>query len=469
MARHVIGGVRYRESGIEWTTLARGKKGIEILAARQASFEPAGDAPADPAARAAELGRLGPGAVGALTVGLAPGKLLMRVVDLPTTDPAELADMIQLQVDQASPFPEDRMAVSYEVLRTTESGCRVLIAAALKDHIEGLGGLFRAAGLPVSRMDADIMGWWRLLTMGQAVPPSGRRLILLLEPEGGVWIAVQDGVPLAFKAVGAPGSLSPGEYADELASDLGALIVSLDLDHGVMPVSGLDVWCRGQEPEGLVARLGRELGQDARLHALDSLPPLSEGLARRMVQPPFTPGVPGPGAVLDLVPPEWRAAARSRRFRRRLILVSACALGLWAAAILAFLTGFQLNQRALARQEAAMAGLQTPAGGVRLLQRQVRSFEVYLDRQQSALECLLAFSSALPADVNMTTFQFNKGRSVALRGEARLVDPIYDFKKALDQVPLFKSVEMGNVQPGRRKDLTVQTFQITAQLKDTAP
>jgi len=471
MARNSITGLRVRDTFLEWTTLGSGKKGIEVLAVRQVQLE--GDAAtlADPGQRAEAIRRQCPDLTGPVTIGLAPGQMLMRVVELPTTDPVEMADMIQLQVDQFSPFPEDRMAVSYEVLRATETACLVLIAAVPKEQVELLGELFRPVGMTIRRIDAEIMGWWRLLADSRAIPAQGRHLLLLLEPSGGVWIAVQDGLPQAIKAISPMEGLAPEEYAEELAGDMGALIVSLDLGRGVAPVGGLDCWSRDLDMTVIVARLQQELGHAVRLQSLEILPPLSEGLARRMVNPPFGAHAHTQGlqAVLDLVPAAWRTTATSQRFQKRLILGVGVAIGLWVVMVAGFFVGFQWNRLHLKGLEARLIKLQQPADDVRRLQRQINSFETYLDRQRSALECLREISAVLPKDVDLTSFQFKKGKTISLRGEARAVEPIYDFKKSLDKSPLFKSIEMGSTQPSKRKDLTVQTFQMNANLKEAKP
>ncbi len=471
MARNFITGLRVRDTWLEWTTLGLAKKGIEVLAARSVQLEGDAAVATDPVQRAETIRRQFADLAGPVTIGLAPGQMLMRVVELPTTDPVEMADMIKLQVDQFSPFPEDRMAVSYEVLSATETTCRVLIAAVPKEQVESLGELFRAVGVTIRRVDAEIMGWWRLLADHGAIPPQGRHLLLLLEPSGGVWIVVQDGLPQAVKAVSPMEGLTPQEYAEELAGDMGSLIVSLDLEHGVVPVGGLDCWCRDLDMTAIVARLQQDLGVAVRLQALADLPPLSEGLARRMLVPPFAAHmrVQGLKAVLDLVPAEWRATATSRRFRTRLFLAAGVALGIWLVGVIGFFIGFQWNRMQLSRIEARLAELQKPADAVRNLQRQIHSFETYLDRQRSALECLREISAVLPQDVDLTSFQFKKGKNIVLRGEARSVEPIYDFKKSLDKSPLFTSIEMGSTQPSKRKDLTVQTFQLNVQLKEDKP
>jgi len=102
---------------------------------------------------------------------------------------------------------------------------------------------------------------------------------------------------------------------------------------------------------------------------------------------------------------------------------------------------------------------------------EVRDFnpEQYLDRKRSALECLREISQLLPADISITAFQFKKAKSITLRGEALTVNPIYDFKEALDKSSLFRKIEMGSTQPSKRKEATVQTFQMTIHLPEEQP
>ncbi len=472
MARSSITGLRVRDTFLEWTTLGFGKNGVEVLASQKVQMEGLlAGALADPLPRAEAIRRQCPGLTGVVTIGLAPSQMLMRVVELPTNDPAEMADMVKLQVDQFSPFPEDRLAVSCEVLNVTKTSCRVLIAAVPKEQVELLGALFRPVGLTIRRIDAEIMAWWRLLADVHAIPGQGRHLLLLLEPCGGLWIAVQDGLPQAIKAISPIEGLTPEEYAEELAGDMGSLIVSLDLEHGMVPVGGLDCWSRDLDVGVIVTRLQQDLGPTVRQQSLETLPSLSEGLARRMFVPPFTAHVRAAGmhAVLDLVPAAWRATATSRRLYKRIFLVGGVALGIWLVGVVGFLVGFQWNGLQLKRLDEQLVALQKPADDVRRLQRQVYAFENYLDRQRSALECLREISSVLPQDVDLTSFQFKKGKTISLGGEARAVEPIYDFKKSLDKAALFKNIEMGSTQPSKRKDLTVQTFQMNVQLSEGKP
>lgn len=467
--RNPVTGLRLGASFVEWTTLRDAKAGIEMLASNNAvlSFD---------AAKLQEIEDRGEQIKlhcaeirGAVSVGIAPDKILMRVAELPTTDPAELANMIQLQVDAFSPFPDDRIYVSYEILMTGETGVRVLIAAVQKDLIETTGSVLKKAGLDIQRIDAEAMAWWHLIV--QSVPPSdeGRYLFLILEPWGGVWIAVQRRTPLAFRAVSSPSDMPFGEFTSEIARDAGAFLLSIDMEHGSLPLSGLEIFCRGIDSGVLASALRDELQYEAKIRSLDTLSPISEGLARRFIGTNLSSSLArarNGQAVLDLVPVSWRSAVIARRMRQQLIAATIGVLAVWMAVMAAFFSVYQYQHFRLVRLEKKLTALHKPAEDVRMMQNQARSFEQYLDRKYSALECLLEISQNLPKDVLLTSFQFKKGKNIVIRGEALAVNAIYDYKQALDKSQLFGKIDMGSVQPGKRKDTNVNTFQMTARFKE---
>lgn len=467
--RNVVTGLRLGGNYLEWTTFREAKTGFEILASNNAVLPDNAGEPAAAEERSEQIKLHCAELTGGVSVGLPSDKMLMRIAELPTTDPLEIKKMIQLQMDAFSPFPDDRMFVTHEILLTGEAGVRVLISAVQKDLIESTGALLAKAGLDVQRIDAEAMAWWHLLSLSAPVADEGRHLLLILEPCGGVWIAVQQRAPLAFRAVGSPEGIAPVEFANELARDASALVLALDMEHGSAPLDGLELWCRGIEGGPLADVLTAELQHEVKVQSLDQLAPLSEGLARRFAGTILTPAlnrIKDRQAVLDLVPESWRSTLIAQLVRRRLIAATVGVLAVWFAALVIFFSAFQYEKYRLSGLEKRLNDLQKPAEEVRLMQNQVKSFNQYLDRKNSALECLLEISQNLPKDVLLTSFQFKKGKSVVIRGEALAVNPIYDYKQALDKSRLFGKIEMGSIQPGKRKDTSVQTFQMTGKLKE---
>ncbi len=452
---------------VRWTVLDEDESGAPRSVSKSVTLEIEEAAALEPTALAAAIMSQIPTLHGEVVLSVAPDQALMRVVELPSIDPAEVEEMVRLQADKLSPFSGDKMATSWEVLKTTDSSCRVLIVTVRRTVLDFLGDVCSKAGLKIVRIDADVMAWWRILRDAGAVGAAGRQVLILLAPEGGVIMASEDGSPISFKPVGVASGVEDGEYASEIFNEVGSMLLSLDLDHGEKALARLDVWHGISGFEGIVERLREEYGKDVVTSPLDSLPSVSEGLARRAYSPPFSFRTnSGLQSAVDLVPRGWRVSVDAAHLKKQVITGMIVLFGVWLLGMMILSAGYRSSLRKVKRIEQRMAGLQGPSDDVRALQRQVNSFEQYLDRKWSALECLLEISSLLPSDLSLTSFQFKKGKNVVVRGESQSVEPIIDFNERLVASSLFGAVEMGAIQPRKRKDQTVQTFQMNIAIPE---
>jgi Tfp pilus assembly protein PilN len=379
--------------------------------------------------------------------------------------------MIQLQVDAFSPFPDERMCVAHEVLAVSDSVTRVLIAAVQKDVIESTGVMLKEAGLDVQRIDAEIMAWWQMIAPQSSIPGEGRLLILVIEKDGGAWIVADKKGPLALRALIPSGGLLPAEYVKEISDDAGTFMLSIDLEHGSAPLAGVEVWHKGIDAAELLLSdaLKNHFRHEVITHSLDTLRPLSEGMAQRFFGTDLADSlrrVKKGQPVLDLVPQSWRSAIIARRVRLRLLAATVGVLIAWFLAMGVFLGLYQYQKYRIAKLEKHLKLLEGPKREVMEMQNKVKSFEQYLDRQNSTLECLREISQPLPKDVILTSFNFKKGKSFVIRGEALQSSAVTDYKKELDKSPLFNTVEMGAIKTGKRKEASIQTFDMTIKLKE---
>ncbi|MBI3985584.1 MAG: PilN domain-containing protein [Lentisphaerae bacterium] len=465
MKRLIITGMTFKGSVLEWTRLRPGKGGAEVLGGSRVVLDAEGDPLEQSELTAAHIRHRCADLKGNIALGVSSDQLLMRVVELPSTDPSEIRGMIELQMDKVSPFPVDTMSVSHEILRKGDTSSLVFMAAMQKERVEKLGLLFFKAGLGLHRLDAEAMAWWRLLSDKQEIVPRDRQWILIFDQGSVLAILVQHGVPLSFKPLHT--GEDPGEeaVAAEAVKELASLMLSVDLEQGPAPMAAVDIWCRDEKTEAWQTCLGCEFSCPIRVKLLDSLPALCEGIARRSMAAGKSGERDGaPPGVLDFVPDSWRLTSSSKTLRRRLMAASAWFLGVWLAGTLVFAAGYGLKVKRVARLEARATSLQKPDDDMRQLRERVKALEQYLNRQETALEYLREVSDLIPKDVDLTSFQHKKNKQVVLRGEALSVNPIYDFKLALDKSSLFKGVEMGSIQPNKRRDVTAQTFTMTCKI-----
>ncbi len=388
---------------------------------------------------------------GELTLVLSADQALMRVVDLPTEDPAELAEMTTLQLDRVSPFPVEHLVAGFEVFARGNGRSRALVAALPRELVEREAALFTGAGRDVRRVDLDALAWWHHLALRESDADDQLRIHLRIERSSAQLWAMQAKQPLMVRALAA-GRDAPEEVEHELALSMAAI----ETEWGLAGGGAMVVWFDGEPDPEWARHLGEIAGLPATAARLEDLPPLTEGAAQRaLAEPAFT---------LNLAPPEWELTRRHRARTRRFALAAGVCLGVWLLVVIGFLVALYLREASVARLARFLEVLDKPAAEVRAVQARIRSLEEYGDRTRSALEILRQISADLPPGLTLTSFSFRKGRNVSLRGEAEAVNAIYDFFAALERSGMFVEVKPEGVTSRPSAGRAKSEFRVTAVL-----
>lgn len=450
-----ISGVVIRDHEIEWTVLHRKKNEYEVRDREWVPLDP-GSGEAWTSGQWAAHIRSKCGSIrGHTCLGMNSDQVLLRVVDLPSTDPEELEGMVELQVDKFSPFPIEHMVVSYERLAAEENSTRVLIAASRAETVEAMGERFSLAGRPLKRIDLKVLGWWKLIREHGDVPDQGRHALLLIDRDESELIVCQDGIPVLIRHQGGADDLDDDALVTELAEETAYTLTSLESEWGAVEMRRLTLWhCGAEPPSKVMEALQRECAVEVEPRSLDGLATVSEGLARRCAEEK---------EPLDLTPREWHDAERRKTTNRKFITAAASILAAWLAGMGLFLSVLHILGRQIDRLQVDVRALEGPAEEARQLRNRVESLEQYADRTYSALECLREVSARLPSDVDLTSFVYRKGRAINLRGEANTATPIYDFFDAMEASELFYDVRPEGITQaagGRRRP----EFRLTVSL-----
>lgn len=444
-----------RGAYLEWTIL-RQRKGVLEKAAQKradAGLEPPVDL--NDEAQAKAVYKAFGGGQGAVSVSIPSSRALLRVVDLPATDPEELMGMAEFQVDKFAPFQLDRLKISFEVLQQSEDSSRVLIVAVQRHHLEATGNPFRLHSRNPDRVDIEVLGWWRLLKDHGDIQEDGRQVILLLEPSGAELIFVQDGQPLILRTLGGHSDPSDSDFIEEVSEETRYTLTSMESEWGVMQTSVLHLWHWGATPEELCKALETECDLQVRHRSFDELPQLSEGLARRLIDHPN-----GVNLCLD----EWKDMDSARRLRKRLLVIAAAVMAVWVVGMAALVTLVKTEEPRYKNLLQEVTTLEGEAAEVKLLKGRLDELEQYADRTYSSLECLRELSLLLPSGVEWTSFSYKKKDAVDLRGQAPSADLVYDYVEALERSALFEKVTPDDIRTRMQQGIRMTQFKIEARL-----
>jgi hypothetical protein len=471
MADKTITALLLARGRVAWTTLKDRKGAMAVAVQQDAAFEAPAETTDLYALEVADAikGKVA-GIRGPLTAAIPAELVLFRAVRLPSTDPAELRNMADLQADKFSPFLAEHSAMAIEILNAADGQSLVLMATVLRDHIDRLGALCARAGMFPQAVDVDVMGWWQLLKDENRIPAHGRQLILVLTAGESTLLLAQDAQLLAVRSLGA------GLAGDELTAEIQYTLTTAETEWGMGELGPLQVWHDGRGDWPTVQAMQKALSISVDAHELTALPPLTDGLARRAATRAPT--------MLDLAPADWKASLRNLQMRKTAFAASAAILAVWLTGALVLFGGLFVHNRRLREARMAVEAQKQPLATVRQLKAQIDALERYGDRSRSGVEVLREICERLPTGVDLSFLSYSKTwdastnaaaaadrryAEVSLRGESDSSDPIYGFFAALEKSPLFRKVTPEGVTDTERQGQRRAQFRVRLDLPEEKP
>ncbi|HIE10409.1 MAG TPA: hypothetical protein EYP62_02230 [Kiritimatiellae bacterium] len=394
---------------------------------------------------------------GALVWVMAAREVLVRVLELPAVDEAELSAMAELQLDKLSPLPPERLYWDFEVVHHGGDRLRILLASVERGRVDEAGDFFRGLSAGLWRVDCESLALWEWLR-GEKIDEGSRKAWLLLHEKEGrrmLLLAADRYGPLEFRVIEMPeGELTPEDVAGEAGREIAYTLAALEAQWGAPAAVRIEVVFDGEEP-AWCRRLGDVLELPVERRQADLAVEIAAGAALRALRVE---------RAINLAPAEWEQTVRYRRTRRRVVTAAVAVVILWLGLMGGMAAVSQIQRtrlEAVLRREQTMA---RPAAELRELRRKVRGLESYADRSHSVLEALREVVSLMPGGVDLTAFAYKKGRGVQLRGTAERTEPIYEFFAALEKSDFFSSVKPEGVTTRRRGRQVVSEFKVRCLL-----
>lgn len=353
--------------------------------------------------------------------------LLVKIVRVPAgEDPVEVAAPI---LKALSPFPDEELTVSCEVVSENEAGKVVIAAAMPESAADGVAEALDEKKLTVTRVDALVLGHLRAV-WGRLNVADGQRRLVRLRSADCISLFVLDGdQPVSVSAV-----------VDECDLRRGEMLALLEAEDFA-----------GPKPLAETVDLGEPQGDEA-----------LEGIAERSDDP----------TSLNALPASWREVMDETRFKAKLTKFLVFAGVIWAL-VMAVLLGVPVvygfmtdHQKGLSRQHSRKYK------EVVAMKERVEIVRKYSDHTLGALEIMKAVSDRLPEGVTLSSWNYKQGDGLRIAGEAPLDGSELDLKDSMEALAygdengetnrVFSSVHLGNTSEskGMRRfnlDLSLKT------------
>ena len=378
--------------------------------------------------------------------------LLVRVVRIDEEHLGDPESYCKPLLQAISPFPDEDITVSCETIRTAESGAGVIAAAVPEGASGAVADELDRLKLNVTRIDAIEFGEIRHLW--KEISAEGARKLVLIHGPDGVSVMVLEDCELCTVR-----SLSP---ECDLRREIMLSLLDAEDFCGSRKLSEI-VLVRRMAAEGVEASSGwvESLSTFAPVRTVEVADEDAalRGVAERSEEP----------GTINALPESWAEVLAESRFKRKLIGCVAAAVGVWAIAV-AVLVAVPLVYGALSdRQKDLCRRHARQYREVKATKEKCQLVRKYRDHSLGALEIMKAVSDGLPPEgIELNSWNYKRGESVRVSGEAESAELVFDFKDSMAEVmlggdgepqdgesgaePLFKTVNLtGPVARGAKQ------------------
>jgi hypothetical protein len=372
-------------------------------------------------------------------------KVFLRVIQLPVCEPSELPAMIELQLEKLSPLPVAQIVWSYELIRAaTGDLLTVIVAIVARNLVEEFLGRLEGQGYVADRLEVPLL-----------------HQLLATKCDGqGVWIfpSNADGENLCLVAWWNEGTLQ----------NLNLLYVPTIENWDKILGEQLTQIAWSGEMEGWLTRTPAcSLVADPETTAVWE-PVLSQWAGKPIqtvpsLQPPELAAlnakrVSGEESRASLMPIEYTTRYR-QQFVDRLWMGGLLALGaLYVLGVLIYFGALQVVYFQQNRVASKIAGLSQAFTNSMQLQARVQVLQEQANLRYAGLECWKAACVNLPAELTLSSYAFQQGKTLTLYGTAPAdqLNQIVAYNKSMmdyrvgetNGPPFFSQVQPYNTRPG---------------------
>ena len=457
--------VFFGESALELTTARGTGKDAVVLDQSSTPLEPA-EASVDaktrwrPAVKGVR-GRINPNEHRIVTA-IGCEDVLCQTLRLPTTQPNELQQMLDLQIDNLTPFPMEEAVYSFEPLEKTESETRVLVAIARKSVINERVELLEEAGLPPEVVGIDALAAFRSFVRGNLVPLDEKlNVFVQVSPTAANVIVHCQGVPVTIRSlVLGEASLGSVEGRAALREELQRTLVAAEAEQPVRPIGKMTIATWSDRLRTEVEELANAWTGEVQCFTNGSVPKPAVSLCLETAA--------SDGARLNLLPDEWRRRRRTAQLRLRLIRGGIALAVLYVLFLSAFLVLMGVQQARLSRVKSEVKSRQKQYDDARQLHSLLVTMQKQLDTKYSVLEIMRSVSQLMPENVKLNGFTFKKDEKVTLKAQAQSATVATEFISRLEQCSLFSKISPGNMRTDPNAG-GLTKFDVDCTLKSASP
>lgn len=403
-----------------------------------------------------------------------------RILALPSTDPQEIKDIVELQAVKQTPYTREEITTGFHIIDQDTTGySRVLVAISHRDLSARSCRIVELANLTVTQVTLSIEGTWHWFSRRRSREAASEENVLLLDMDAlTTELLIFHQAKLIFSrslGIGAKPFLEQGTLVEpEFVREVQRSMESSGPELKGGGISRIVLTGVSQPLKNISALLARELtlpceavsvsqpfgSQDleSKVSTYSNLPASFVSVLGLAFYPEIT-------ASMNLIPPEIQI--------RKSLEERAKDLAFLGTLLLALVTFFSLlGFEKVYKKNLYLAALKKDYNAISAkaeeLGRWIAKMEVAQAQRNagpSFLDVMRDVNEVIPDNITLTSLQYQRAeRSVVVRGISEEMSPVFQFLSTLEGIPSLESVKTRNVTKQKVGEKDVNEFEVVAQI-----
>lgn len=408
--------------------------------------------------------------------------LTTRILSLPSVDPKEIKDIVDLQAVKQTPYSREEITAGFQILDSDASGySRVLVTISHREVAARYFKIVELAGLYQARMTASLegaRGWFKTLISKGKIQKEEPFLFLDVDWTttdlhlfSGDKIIYSRSIGLGAKNLMGQGAAVENEFVREIqrsmesgASELKGGVI------GSIVVSGV------QKPlKDFSAALVRELNLPCEvMGGLDGVPALLAPSAADDYSVSFITvmGIAlNPSAIaIDLTPAEIQVRKSIEQRAKDLAFSGTLLLALISLVSLISVEKIYKRSGYLSQLKKQYQSISSEAESVERLVAKMKLAQDQAGGQNGVLDVLKDITEVIPPNIILSAMNYNsQDRSIVIRGVSSEMSGVFQFLTTLEGTPVLEQVKTRNVSKRKTADKELAEFEISANIRSGPP
>jgi len=415
-----------------------------------------------------------------------PGELLIaspthlctvRLFSLPSTDPKEIRDIVELQAEKHTPYAREEVLLDFHVIAREASGySRVLLVIVHQDVVHQATRLADLAGWSLERVGCEfegLMSWVRLMHAAHPLSPDASpALVVEVDAATTTLLVMHERQPQFHRSL-AMGleqlEDDPNGAGTRLVSELQRSMDALEAEGGGLRVKQIIVTGYLEKLQPLKNVIQRELDMPAELISPWTVGKITDECQAASARQPHVSfaslvGLAMAPSALDLTPHTVKLRQAFETRAKALVL-----LGCQCVALLILFSILIIGRAHEDRQYYAVLREMTErhapeAERVEQALEQLEAIQGRLRHRGRLLEAVETLATLSPPEIRWSALTYARGETLVLRGTSEELPKIYEFVATLEGAPLFEGVVARRVAKRTVDDRNVSDFEISCTL-----